>query len=222
MASSSTRLENSWAFFFGQHPLQEASHRRLMDLPAMCDLTAAVKTRITKMSNNANLLVLGIAANNKDGMALHHSVELGDSRFIPELCVVTLFCIGDIATSLMIDCAESFKAFSLNLPTWEDLYNASDTAEHIKAEPAQADSSFTSSSMIKIPKVLAVSIMTSASKDATDVGVLVDTNIAHREVITQSDASADSFMTHCRYVLSFCCSLKYVCGGNSRIKDAGK
>jgi hypothetical protein len=54
------------------------------------------------------------------------------------------------------------------------------------------------------PQDLDVPIMTSASKDDADIGVAVSAAMAHHEIIAQSDLSADPFMIHCRYMMSFC------------------
>jgi hypothetical protein len=170
----------------------------------MCDPTASVTTTIAKMSYNADHLILGVAANKKDVMILHHFVELGGTRLAPDSCVVALFGNSDIAMPLSIDCTESFKPFPLDLPLWDDLYKACDTAANLKPVPAAAANSFTSSSMIIIPQALAVPITTSVSKDAADIGVVVAAAMAHHKVIAQSDLAADSFMIHCQYVLSFC------------------
>jgi hypothetical protein len=151
-----------------------------------------------------DLLIFGVAANKKDVMILHHFVELGGTRLAPDSCVVALFGNSDIAMPLSIDCTESFKPFPLDLPLWDDLYKACDTAANLKPVPAAAANSFTSSSMIIIPQALAVPITTSVSKDAADIGVVVAAAMAHHEVIAQSDMAADSFMIHCQYVLSFC------------------
>jgi hypothetical protein len=54
-------------------------------------------------------------------MILHHFVELGDIRLVPEYFAVALFGNSDIAMPLTIDCDESFKPFSLDIPSWECL-----------------------------------------------------------------------------------------------------
>jgi hypothetical protein len=56
--------------------------------------------------------------------------------------------------------------------------------------------------MIMIPQAFDVPIMTSVSKDATNIGIVGAAVMAHHEVIDQSDMSDDSFMIHCRNVLS--------------------
>jgi hypothetical protein len=155
----------------GPHSSRSIRCQRLKNLAAMCDPTAPVKINIAKMSNNTNLLVLDVATNNKDIMVFHHFVELGDSRLVPYLCVIMMFGNGNIATPLTIECDELFKPFSLDPPPWEDIYKSSDTTVYLKAAPAQSGNSFTSSSIIMTPKALAVPIMTSASKDAADIGV---------------------------------------------------
>jgi hypothetical protein len=170
----------------------------------MCDPTASIMANIAKMSNNADLLILGVAANKKDAMILHHFIELGGTCLAPDSCAVALFDNSDIVMPLSIDCTESFKPFPLDLPLWDDLCKACDTATNLKAVPAAAANSSTSSRMIMIPQALTVPIMTSVSKDAADIGIVVAAAMAYHEVIAQSDLAADSFMIHCQYVLSFC------------------
>jgi hypothetical protein len=84
----------------------------------MYNPTSPVNINIAKISNNTELLVLGIAAKKEFIIVLHHFIELGD---LPDMCVIAMFGNGNAATPLVIDCAESDNQFYIDLPRWEDL-----------------------------------------------------------------------------------------------------
>jgi hypothetical protein len=64
MAFSTThRFENSWTSFFEQHHLQTASNKELRDLSSLCDPKDDVAEIISSLSNNSDLLLVGVASN---------------------------------------------------------------------------------------------------------------------------------------------------------------
>jgi hypothetical protein len=205
MAFSTThRLENSWTSFFEQHHLQAESNKELRDLSSLCDPTDDVAEFISSLSNNSDLLLVGVASNRHDIIVLHHFTDLGSSRLSPEPCAVALSGNGDVATPLAIDCEASAKAFSLSVPSWDTLFQASDSASSFKAAASSSDTVFSSAGLIMVPQALGVPMMKSPSKNAADIGVVVAAAMVHHEASAQDDVDADSFMAHCRYVLLFC------------------
>jgi hypothetical protein len=77
-------------------------------------------------------------------------------------------------------------------------------AAHLKAAPVQPGNYFTSLIVIMMHQAYTFPIMTSASKDSANIGVVVAAAMAHHKITAQSDIAAESFMVHCWYVMPFC------------------
>jgi hypothetical protein len=202
MASSPTHLENSWASFFKQHPLQTASNQRLQYLSLLYDHSTSTSANIVSLKNNSDLMMIIVASNKKDTITLHHFSNLGPSELTPALCPVALFGNVDIAIPVVIDCKTSFKAFTMGVPSWDDICNASDSVTNFKVTPAETGQMFTSTGMVMVmvmvPSDLGVPIMKSESKDAANIGGVVVVALAHHEFTAQGDPGADLFMACCQ------------------------
>jgi hypothetical protein len=179
------------------------STKRVQDLSSLCDPGALVGGNIVPLLNKANLMVFGVASNKKYSIVLHHFSDFGSSHLVPDACTVALFGISDVAILVAIDCETSFKAFAIRVPSWYDLFKARGSVKNFKP-PTATGHVFTRTGMIMVPQALGVLFVKYASKDATDIGIVAASALAHREVISQTDPYMDSFMTCCRYDLLFC------------------